>query len=346
MKTILTFVLALLTVSVLAIPDAEAKRMGGGSNLGRQTTMPRQAQAPAAAPAQAQRPGAAAPAAGGASRWLGPLAGLAAGGLLAAHVLRRGLRGHGRHGLDAHRRPGHWRLLPVPGPAQARRHRSHPGHGAHGPRRDPHRRRGGHRGLWGHGPASTRSRPLRPRHPAASEAPAWFDGPGFAEGAKNHYIRLQAAWDQADWNDIRTYTTPALFAELQAEHRRSATEGQETEVVRINAELLQVQRDGDLVLASVRFSGLIREEAKAPAEPFDEVWHVQHAWASPRRRLADLRDSADAGLGTSQIQAHLVIAVGWGPHDGLAGVSTGAPRTLAQACHPGVAGLSDPRGIR
>ena len=82
MKTILTFILALLTVSVLAIPDAEAKRMGGGSNLGRQTTMPKQAQAPAAAPAQ--RPGAAAPAASGASRWLGPLAGLAAGGLLAA----------------------------------------------------------------------------------------------------------------------------------------------------------------------------------------------------------------------------------------------------------------------
>jgi predicted lipid-binding transport protein (Tim44 family) len=113
-----------------------------------------------------------------------------------------------------------------------------------------------------------------------TEAPVWFDGPGFAEGAKSHFIRLQAAWDQADWGDIRTYTTPSMFDELQAERRSSATEGQYTEVVTLNAELLQVQRDGDLVLASVRFSGLIREEAKGPAQPFDEVWHVQHAWAT------------------------------------------------------------------
>ena len=42
----------------------------------------------------------------------------------------------------------------------------------------------------------------------------------------------------------------------------------------------EVQRDGDTVLASVRFSGLLREEAGATAEGIDEVWHVQHAWAT------------------------------------------------------------------
>jgi predicted lipid-binding transport protein (Tim44 family) len=113
----------------------------------------------------------------------------------------------------------------------------------------------------------------------SDQAPNWFDGPAFAEGAKTHFIRLQAAWDQADWRDIRTYTTPEMFAELQREHERSATPGQYTEVVTINAELLQVQRDADLVVASVRFSGLIREESDGPAQPFDEVWHVQHPWA-------------------------------------------------------------------
>ena len=48
MKNLLTFALALITVSFLIIPEADAKRMGGGSNLGRQTTMPRQAPPPAA----------------------------------------------------------------------------------------------------------------------------------------------------------------------------------------------------------------------------------------------------------------------------------------------------------
>jgi predicted lipid-binding transport protein (Tim44 family) len=112
------------------------------------------------------------------------------------------------------------------------------------------------------------------------QSPTWFDGPGFVEGAKTHFIRLQAAWDAADWRDIRTYTSPQLFAELQQEHPRSATPGQYTEVVTLNAELMQVERDDDLVVASVRFSGLIREETDGAAQPFDEIWHVQHPWAS------------------------------------------------------------------
>jgi predicted lipid-binding transport protein (Tim44 family) len=113
------------------------------------------------------------------------------------------------------------------------------------------------------------------------EAPGWFDGRAFAETAKTHFIRLQAAWDEGDWQDIGTYTTPQLLAELQQERDRSAHPGQHTEVAALDSELLQVQRDGDQVLASVRFSGLIHEEAGGPAESFDEVWHVQHAWASP-----------------------------------------------------------------
>lgn len=280
MKTILTFALALLTVSVLVIPDAEAKRMGSGSNLGRQTTMPKQAQAPAAAPTQAQRPGASAPAASGAGRWLGPLAGLAAGGLLAAMFF--GGAFEGMAAMD-------WILIAVMAIGafflfRALRRRAAagpiPAMGRMGPAGVP---AGAPTGAAGYGAGSGfEPRPAATAATSApSQAPTWFNGAAFAEGAKSHYIRLQAAWDKADWADIRTYTTPALFTELQAEHRRSATEGQYTEVVTINSELLQVQRDGDLVLASVRFSGLIREEAQGPAEAFDEVWHVQHAWASP-----------------------------------------------------------------
>ncbi len=276
MKTILTFVLALITVSVLNIPDAEAKRMGGGSNLGRQTTMPKQAPAPAAAPTQAQRPGAAAPAASGASRWLGPLAGLAAGGLLAS--LFFGGAFEGMAGMD-------WLLIGALAIGAFFLFRALRRRAAAGPipamgRMGPAGAAAGPAGYGAMGGFESPTTPAAGTGVGPDASPAWFDGPTFAEGAKSHFIRLQSAWDRADWNEIRTYTSPALFAELQAEHPRSATQGQETEVIRINAELLQVQRDGNLVVASVRFSGLIREEAKAPAASFDEVWHVQHAWAT------------------------------------------------------------------
>jgi predicted lipid-binding transport protein (Tim44 family) len=270
LKTFLTFLFALITVSFLTIPDAEAKRLGGGASLGKQTTMPKQAQPPAAAPSQTQRPGAAAPAAGGPSRWLGPLAGLAAGGLLAA--LFFGGAFEGMTAID-------WILIaalalgafylfrslrrraPAPAPAPAAVTSAGRVATGYGPM-------GGLPSGTGDVGATTRR----------DEVPGWFDGRGFAEAAKTHFIRLQAAWDEGDWQDIATYTTPQLIAELQQERDRSAHPGQHTEVVTLNSELLQVQRDGDQVLASVRFSGLIREEAGAPAQPFDEVWHVQHAW--------------------------------------------------------------------
>jgi predicted lipid-binding transport protein (Tim44 family) len=110
------------------------------------------------------------------------------------------------------------------------------------------------------------------------EAPAWFDGPAFLEGAKTHFIRLQAAWDQADFRDIREYTTPQLFAELQRERQRLGSEPQYTEVVTLDAEISSVRRDGDQAVASILFSGLIREEQSATADPFREIWHVQHDW--------------------------------------------------------------------
>jgi predicted lipid-binding transport protein (Tim44 family) len=110
--------------------------------------------------------------------------------------------------------------------------------------------------------------------------PHWFDGVRFLDGAKTHFIRLQAAWDKADFRDIREYTTPALFAELSRERGNLSGE-QYTEVVQLQTEMVTIQRDDDLVVASIRFHGLIREDEKGVALPFDEVWHVQHDWASP-----------------------------------------------------------------
>jgi predicted lipid-binding transport protein (Tim44 family) len=120
-----------------------------------------------------------------------------------------------------------------------------------------------------------------PPQPAGSDQlPDWFDGDSFIEGAKTHFIRLQAAWDRGDFRDIRDYTTPQLFAELQRE-RGHLGGTQYTEVVRLQAELLTLQREEDMAVASIRFSGLIREEEKGVAQELNEIWHIQHPWASP-----------------------------------------------------------------
>lgn len=278
LKTLMTAALTLLVAGLLSMPEpVEAKRFGGGGNVGKQYSAPQQSQAPrqAQTPNQTQSPAAApaprAPQTSGASRWLGPLAGLAAGGLLASLFMGDAFQGFQfmdfllivALGVGAF---FVFRLL--------RRGRAAPA-GAFGrvataaAASGAYRRQGA---VPAHGGA--------PRT-GADQFPAWFDGPAFAEGAKSHFVRLQAAWDQGDFQDIRDYTTPQMFAEIQRE-RQTLGERQQTEVVRLQSELLGIQRDGDLAVASIRFTGLIREDAQKPAEAFSEIWHVQHPWASPQ----------------------------------------------------------------
>lgn len=306
LKTLMTAALTLLVAGLLSVPGpAEAKRFGGGGNVGKQystphqTTPSRQTQTPDRTQGAAAAPGARPPQASGASRWLGPLAGLAAGGLLASlffgdafsgfqimdflmivalavgaflifRMLRRGRAGGATGGAG---------MLGRAAPAGAVA-----GAGAYQRQGAPDLARAGQtaaQGARGAGlpmPAMGATPPL----PAGADRfPHWFDGPGFVEGAKTHFVRLQAAWDQADFRDIREYTTPQMFAEIQRERERLGGP-QYTEVVRLQAELVTMQRDGDLAVASIRFSGLMREEADGVAEEFAEIWHVQHVWDTPQ----------------------------------------------------------------
>jgi predicted lipid-binding transport protein (Tim44 family) len=276
MKTMFAALLAALAVTLVAPPDAEAKRFGGGLNLGKQyKTMPRDApqrQSQQAAPNRSQA-AAAAGRSGGASRWLGPLAGLAAGGLLASLFFGDAFEGlqimdilligalivGGMMLFKAMRRGS---------PATA----GAGGYGGAVP--------GGGSTSGGMMPPSLGA-PVPASESGAGEAPAWFNGSAFLDGAKTHFIRLQAAWDKADFRDIREYTTPQLFAELQQERQRLGSDPQYTEVVTLDAEIVEVRRDGDQAVASILFSGLIREAESAAADPFREIWHVQHDWSVP-----------------------------------------------------------------
>jgi predicted lipid-binding transport protein (Tim44 family) len=104
--------------------------------------------------------------------------------------------------------------------------------------------------------------------------PADFDIPGFERQARFAFIRLQAANDARDVNDIRDFTTPEMYAELSLQIQERGTEPQKTEIVSLNVAVLEVTTEGSRAIASVRYTGEIREEVGGPAEPFDEIWHV------------------------------------------------------------------------
>jgi predicted lipid-binding transport protein (Tim44 family) len=106
----------------------------------------------------------------------------------------------------------------------------------------------------------------------APALPEGFDANGFLRHAKTNFIRMQAAWDRADVNDIREFTTPEMFAELKMQLTERGASPNHTDVVSLEAEMLGVETNSYEHVASVRFHGMIREADHAPTEPFSEVW--------------------------------------------------------------------------
>ena len=104
--------------------------------------------------------------------------------------------------------------------------------------------------------------------------PEGFDEHAFLSYAKASFIRMQAAWDKADTNDLRLFTTPQVFAELKAQVEQRPQSTDVTDVVAIEAELLGIETIGEDRLASVKFNGMIKSSATAVAEPFAEVWNL------------------------------------------------------------------------
>ena len=100
----------------------------------------------------------------------------------------------------------------------------------------------------------------------------------FLRIAKSFFIRLQAANDKKDLDDLRRFLTPEMFAEIKMgiDERKGAK--QTTDVAQLNAEVLDVAEEAGRYIVSVHFNGLIREEDGAAAQPFAEVWHM----AKPR----------------------------------------------------------------
>ena len=111
--------------------------------------------------------------------------------------------------------------------------------------------------------------------------PSDFDVNGFVRNGKTYFIRLQAAWDRADINDIREFTTPEMFGELRLQLQERGSTPNNTDVVKIDGELLGIETIGDAYLATLKFTGLIKEAPDASAEPFAEIWNLSKPTDGP-----------------------------------------------------------------
>ena len=278
--------IAVLGVTV-AVSSAEAKRLGGGGSFGKSSPTfsrpaPMQnANQAAAAPRPAQ-PGAPAPA----SPWKGILGGALLGLGLGALLSHFGLGGAFASmlgtllmvALIAFAAMMLFRMLArkQAGPQEQRPAYAGPGYQDTGLSMPQHDERPIARNMTPE-IGSNLGGAAAPAAAASSTAgtpgvPADFDTAGFLRHAKTNFIRMQAAWDRADVNDIREFTTPEMYGELKMQLTERGASPNHTDVVSIDAELMGIETTQYEHLASVRFHGMIREAEHAAAEPFSEVW--------------------------------------------------------------------------
>jgi predicted lipid-binding transport protein (Tim44 family) len=109
---------------------------------------------------------------------------------------------------------------------------------------------------------------------AAKSLPEGFDEYAFLDNAKHYFVKLQKAWDDGDLNSLREFATPEMFSNLTQDLNARAEASNQTDVLSLNAELLGVETGQDNYLASIQFTGMIREQAGSPAESFTEIWNL------------------------------------------------------------------------
>ena len=281
--------IAAIALTGFVIGEADAAKLGGGRSLGAQrpSVAPRAATPPASTPSGAAsqpvmpaQPGAtlpakpvapaAAPAAAGASRWLGPIAGLAAGIGLAALLSHFGLpEGVGTFLLLALLAVG---VIFVVRMLFARRTQGERplAYAAGRSTANPPAFEMPPAPQWG---GANRVEPTLNAAPSARPAfPPGFDAVGFAKHAKEQFVRLQAAYDDGDRKALAEVMTPEMIDEILRE-LDNGTKRLPTKVETLDAEVFEVETQGDQHWASVRFTGTLREGDGTPVA-FDEVWNL------------------------------------------------------------------------
>lgn len=260
MRTLISLLLIIFFTSAFLIHDAQAKRFGGGRSIGMQRPMSQYSRVQPRQPL-AQRLSS--------NRWFAPLAGLLAGGLLASLFMGHGI-GTGILSwlivagialLVINLLRGRFRM-----PAPASSYYNAP-----------------KENLTSNSEQYFQSNPHWMQSQPNTHYPVGFDSDSFLREAKVQFIRLQAAYDRKNLDDLRQFTAPHVFAEIQLQLQDRGDEPNQTEVISVDAKLLDVNKEESSFLndsgaksmvASVQFTGLIRENSES-AESFKEIWHFQ-----------------------------------------------------------------------
>lgn len=253
------------TVGII-VPEAEAKRLGGGFSLGKSYSSPKKA---TSSPAQ-KKPPAQNVASNGAKKsgfggMGGMLGGLLAGGLLASlfmggafdsiqtmdivmivaftfiafklfTIIRKGQMAPSYAGTQ------HRSMEPAQSPANM--HQFTPMSAANTQLSEPN-----------------------------LVLPVWFNKVTFLDGAREHFTYLQSAWDIQNWTEIATYTSQELLEQLKKERTKYPSQ-QQTEVMSVMSELINFIDNDDHVVASIHFYGWLKESGDQQASEFSEVWHL------------------------------------------------------------------------
>lgn len=247
MKKLISLFIILFVSFGLMMSDAEAGRFGGGRSFGvsRATSSFSRAR-PATAPFQDMRNRSQG------NRWLGPLAGLAIGTMLGSLFMGNGLAS----GMMSWLLLGGVILLLMNLFRGFSRNKMqmNQGQSAYSFQRD---------NFAQNAPIDSVS------------YPSGFNEDDFLRDAKVQFIRLQAAFDQKNLQDLSSFTTPEVFAEIKLQLQERGDKNNQTDVVSLNAELLDVSAQYQQTEASVKFSGLIKEEVGQAATPFTEIWHFR-----------------------------------------------------------------------
>jgi predicted lipid-binding transport protein (Tim44 family) len=113
---------------------------------------------------------------------------------------------------------------------------------------------------------------LQRRRAAAARSGNRPDVQAFLQVARESFLQMQAAWDRADLRALGLMTAEPLLQDLREQLSARGPGPNHTEVLELHARLLALEEMTEAYVASVEFSGMIRERIDDGAEPFKELW--------------------------------------------------------------------------
>ncbi len=97
-----------------------------------------------------------------------------------------------------------------------------------------------------------------------------IDPAEFLEGAKATYVRMQESWDKRDIDDIKIFTSSAVYDVVKQDSLENPNPSS-TVILNLSAQINAIEKDGEKDRISVYFTALLYEEGEQ--SNITELWH-------------------------------------------------------------------------